>query len=309
MLPPLRCYDDDGLAREDSDIDPPSSDSEECNLHREMLTKCVLDLHQSVTRAQADTEAEKAAWTPDGELAPKERLLRAEARAKSARVRLALLASTEEGCHDVAGGLLDDPIPVAKKSVSRVKSGAAAYSKSDACASGFDLLRDGCHGGDESVSARYRSQNVPKMVEGLRKQMQVDGDYLPRGLPTGGAARFADRTAEIRGEPTENERRQRANAAHIRDYQEALRGKFMDIGVPGAKREVFFNTDDAVEAVRDGLVKYHTHCNKLGVFFAMPGEENEQGGILGEQKAILESHVRDLEGREPPGRIGTGRLT
>merc|ERR1719453_86403 len=59
-----------------------------------------------------------------------------------------------------------------------------------------------------------------------------------------------------------------ARLAEVHVYQEAMRSKFEALGVPGAQVQHFPATANSSEAVRDGVAKYHSHCQKLGRLYA-----------------------------------------
>merc|ERR1719329_934566 len=95
------------------------------------------------------------------------------------------------------------------------------------------------------------------MIEDLRVQMRDEGILQESELPTDSA-----RLAEVRA------------------YQEAMRAKFEALGVPGgARAQCFRTTAKSTEAVRDAVAAYHTHCRKLGRFYAAPGDPPEAHGL------------------------------
>merc|ERR1712070_749819 len=113
--------------------------------------------------------------------------------------------------------------------------------------------------------------DVSSMIEVLRSQMYEEGILQESELSTDSA-----RLAEVHA------------------YQEVMRSKFEALGVQGGRVHRFRTTAKSTEAVRDAVAAYHTHCQKLGRFYAMPGDAPEAHGLHGFECAKLKHYVQVL---------------
>jgi len=81
---------------------------------------------------------------------------------------------------------------------------------------------------------------------------------------------------------------------HVRDYQAAMKHKFQALGVEDAHREHFRESDCIIQAVREGVHKFHAHSMRLNMFYGKPGESQDyQGHLSNEQKQEL-SHIQTV---------------
>merc|ERR1712146_805300 len=112
------------------------------------------------------------------------------------------------------------------------------------------------------------------MIDALRLQMREEGILQEGELSTDSA---------------------RLDEVHA--YQEVMRSKFEALGVHGARGQRFRSTAKSTEAVRDAVAAYHTHCQELGRFYAMPGDAPEGYGLHTYENEELTEYARVLNSR------------
>lgn len=120
----------------------------------------------------------------------------------------------------------------------------------------------------ERVDSEYERRDVEFMIKGLRQRMRDKG-VLPE-------EHFATK-------------------AEVQVYQQAMRSKLEAIGVPDMQAQQFRDTTKPIEAVRDAVAKYHSHCHqKLGRLYAVPGDEPETNCLRDKNSGKSENYVRVL---------------
>lgn len=143
-------------------------------------------------------------------------------------------------------------------------------------------------------------------INRVRQQLEAQGRLLPEPPQETQQERERRLRREKRGSHKLSDTQQKVEAykqlmtSEVSAYQDMMRDRLRSIGVPDADTQSFKETLSPAEAVKDAVLKYHTHCEDLGKFYAFsPTDAPPRGGIPLEQRAMLASYMRDLAEQDP----------
>lgn len=160
-------------------------------------------------------------------------------------------------------------------------------------ARGNDSEEEG-EAGDEVARAWFETGQDPK-IRSILEEAQLD---IPKENPREKQRQLDRARRQKKNRPTAYEKTMRRE---IDDFNETMRERLHAIGVNEAADEQFQDTLEPGEAVVGALLKYHTHCQALGKYYAFTREDDDEddGGGEAEKQKKLQSLINGLQD-DPP---------
>lgn len=157
---------------------------------------------------------------------------------------------------------------------------------------------------EEGLRLRYEYMCNASSLGKLRDALSNSGFEIPqetanerkKRLEKGGKAKQKKQSAY-----------QKELQREVDKYQQLMRERLEKLGVPTAKKERFKKTTDPAAAVRDGVLRYHKHCEDLNKFYAFSANDGRDDLEL-EEKQRLARLVRDLQEEDPDRYAAAPRL-
>lgn len=282
----LPCY--QALSDHDSDLDSEVPDERKADNDRLMLNECARDLQESAKAKWARLQNE---GTP--------------VQSRSREVRQNVLASLRvqsKDCESFIAELEARNLDPVRNPVHHLRPGAsrptAVHSSAAVDDPGSPMLRAKNlrqflsmenNADEDLVDERYERLHVPAMVEQMRNIMHEEGGCPP-------PKRLSPRRIE-------QDRLTRAQmnwkAKEIERYQDGMRLKLQGTGAaPEVHEQAFSPTSSSAAAVREAMMRYHAHCQDVGIRYPQPHNIASSPRLQGRELDSFKLMGKQLRGED-----------